>query len=121
VPKVASCNCHSYAFSGVPLAAPSANASTKPSPTSAEQVLHDLDGRIEIILDGGPCQVGGSRSTVCRWTLRSDSGGFVREGVSSDDIRECAGWEGVVKGYKDQSVRLGAQHPGRRGMKVQAL
>jgi len=38
---------------GVPLAAPSANASTKPSPTTAEHVRHDLAGKIEVILDGG--------------------------------------------------------------------
>ncbi|MCH5164739.1 MAG: threonylcarbamoyl-AMP synthase [Clostridiales bacterium] len=43
---------------GVPLCAPSANTSTKPSPTLAEHVLHDLDGKIKYILDGGRCSVG---------------------------------------------------------------
>ncbi|KAH7930108.1 translation factor [Leucogyrophana mollusca] len=46
------------AISNTPLAAPSANSSGKPSPTRAEHVLRDLDGKIGIILDGGPCEVG---------------------------------------------------------------
>ena len=45
-------------LSGVPIAAPSANISGKPSTTTAEHVRHDHDGRIEAIVDGGPCQVG---------------------------------------------------------------
>ncbi|MBQ7872144.1 MAG: threonylcarbamoyl-AMP synthase [Oscillospiraceae bacterium] len=45
-------------LAGVPVAAPSANRSGKPSTTTAEHVLHDMDGRIAAILDGGPCAVG---------------------------------------------------------------
>ncbi len=48
---------------GVPLAAPSANRSTELSPTRAEHVLKGLDGRIDVVLDGGPCP-GGIESTV---------------------------------------------------------
>ena len=44
--------------SGVPIAAPSANLSGKPSTTTAEHVLHDHDGKIDAIVDGGPCRVG---------------------------------------------------------------
>jgi L-threonylcarbamoyladenylate synthase len=43
---------------GVPLAAPSANRSTELSPTRAEHVLRGLGGRIDLILDGGPTEVG---------------------------------------------------------------
>lgn len=43
---------------GVPIAAPSANTSTKISPTTAEHVYEDLKGKVEIILQGGSCQVG---------------------------------------------------------------
>ncbi|MEI6579607.1 MAG: L-threonylcarbamoyladenylate synthase [Eubacteriales bacterium] len=43
---------------GVPLAAPSANASGSPSPTSAQHVLDDLDGLIDAVVDGGECSVG---------------------------------------------------------------
>ena len=45
-------------LSGVPIAAPSANLSGKPSTTTAEHVLHDHDGKIDAIVDGGPCRVG---------------------------------------------------------------
>ena len=43
---------------GVPIAAPSANTSGRPSPTSAEMVYQDMAGRIPLILDGGCCQWG---------------------------------------------------------------
>ncbi len=43
---------------GVPLAAPSANRFGHTSPTTAEHVLADLEGRIDAVLDGGPCTVG---------------------------------------------------------------
>ena len=43
---------------GVPVAAPSANLSGKPSTTTAEHCIHDLWGKVEAILDGGPCRVG---------------------------------------------------------------
>jgi len=45
-------------LSGVPIAAPSANISGKPSTTTAEHVRHDHDGRIAAIVDGGSCRVG---------------------------------------------------------------
>lgn len=45
-------------LAGVPVAAPSANLSGKPSTTTAQHVLHDHDGRIAAIVDGGPCRVG---------------------------------------------------------------
>jgi L-threonylcarbamoyladenylate synthase len=43
---------------GVPVAAPSANRSGRPSPTTAGHVYEDMKGRIPLILDGGPCAVG---------------------------------------------------------------
>lgn len=45
-------------LSGVPIAAPSANLSGKPSTTTAQHVLHDHDGKIAGVVDGGPCRVG---------------------------------------------------------------
>lgn len=51
----------------VPVAAPSANTSGKPSPTTAMHVYHDLNGKLPFILDGGPCQVG-LESTVVDMT-----------------------------------------------------
>ncbi|KAK0108570.1 hypothetical protein ONS95_003368 [Cadophora gregata] len=101
-------------LAGVPLAAPSANASTKPSPTTAEHVRHDLNGKIEIILDGGPCLVGVESTVVdgiCDPPVVLRPGG-----VSIDRIRECEGWAGVVKGYKDASEE-GSKAPRAPGMK----
>ena len=43
---------------GVPVAAPSANISGKPSTTTAKHVYHDHNGKIPLIVDGGPCRVG---------------------------------------------------------------
>ena len=42
----------------LPIAAPSANLSTRPSPTTAAHVLEDMNGRIPLILNGGACEVG---------------------------------------------------------------
>lgn len=42
----------------VPIAAPSANISGRPSPTTAAHVKADLDGKVDVIIDGGPCRVG---------------------------------------------------------------
>jgi L-threonylcarbamoyladenylate synthase len=44
--------------SGTPIAAPSANLSGKPSPTTAQHVYDDLNGKIDVILDGGPTSIG---------------------------------------------------------------
>lgn len=101
-------------LAGVPLAAPSANASTKPSPTTAQHVKYDLGERIDLILDGGSCQVGVESTVVdgmCTPPVVLRPGG-----VSIDRIRECEGWSGVVKGYKDAS-EIGNHAPRAPGMK----
>ena len=46
------------AAADVPIAAPSGNTSGRPSPTSAADMLEDMDGKIDGIFDGGPCGVG---------------------------------------------------------------
>lgn len=45
-------------LAGVPVAAPSGNTSGRPSPTTAQHMLEDMDGKIDAIVDGGPCGVG---------------------------------------------------------------
>jgi L-threonylcarbamoyladenylate synthase len=50
--------------SGIPIAAPSANLFSRPSPTRAAHVLADLDGRIDLVLDGGPTLVGVESTVV---------------------------------------------------------
>lgn len=101
-------------LAGAPLAAPSANASTKPSPTTAQHVKDDLDGRIELILDGGACQVGVESTVVdglCDPPVVLRPGG-----VGMDELRSCPGWEAAVKGYQDQS-EMGKDAPRAPGMK----
>ncbi|ROW02053.1 hypothetical protein VPNG_07670 [Cytospora leucostoma] len=105
------------ALAGVPLAAPSANASTKPSPTAASHVLDDLGGRIGLILDGGACDVG-VESTVVDGLCEDGGPPVVLRpgGVSLEELRGVEGWEGVVKGYKDASeVGAGVGSDGKVG------
>lgn len=54
---------------GVPIAAPSANTSGKPSPTQAKHVIEDLNNKVEVIIDGGKCSVG-VESTVIDITVK---------------------------------------------------
>lgn len=54
--------------SGLPIAAPSANLSGKSSPTSAEHVITDLNGKVDVIIDAGNCNVG-LESTVIDMTI----------------------------------------------------
>ncbi len=51
-------------LAGVPVAAPSANTSGRPSPTTAGDVLADLAGRIELVIDAGPCGIGVESTVV---------------------------------------------------------
>ncbi|KAL8832387.1 MAG: hypothetical protein Q9191_000306 [Dirinaria sp. TL-2023a] len=96
----------------VPLAAPSANASTKPSPTTANHVLNDLSGRIDLILDGGPCEVG-VESTVVDGL--SNPPVILRPGgVSINMLRQCPGWEKVMIGYKDGAENGIPRAPGMK-------
>lgn len=77
------------AEAGVPLAAPSANLSGKPSPTKAEHVLWDLDGKIDAVLDGGECAVG-LESTVV--TLCGDRPRLLRPGgITPEQLRSVLG------------------------------
>ncbi|KAG8623823.1 hypothetical protein KVT40_008799 [Elsinoe batatas] len=99
-----------------PIAAPSANASTKPSPTAAEHVYHDLAGRIEMIVDGGPCQVG-VESTVVDGLVSPPV--ILRPGgVSIGQIREVKGWEKTTIAYEDKVLTEGKKEgPRAPGMK----
>lgn len=53
---------------GIPVAAPSGNTSGRPSPTTAQHMLADMDGKIDGIVDGGPCSVG-VESTIIDLTV----------------------------------------------------
>lgn len=69
---------------GLPLAAPSANLSGLPSPTTAKHVYNDLNGKIPAILDGGACSVGVESTVIC-----FENGGvrILRPGlISAEDL-----------------------------------
>ena len=51
--------------SGCPVAAPSANLSGSPSPTTAQHVFSDMNGRIPLIIDGGACSCGVESTVIC--------------------------------------------------------
>lgn len=73
-------------LAGVPVAAPSANRSGRPSPTCADHVLEDLAGRVDMILDAGPTKVG-VESTVL--DLTSSPPAVLRPGaVTLEELRE---------------------------------
>jgi L-threonylcarbamoyladenylate synthase len=70
----------------LPIAAPSANLFGRPSPTRAAHVLHDLDGRIDAIVDGGPSPVGVESTIVdlTEWPPRLlRAGGLAAEAIEA--------------------------------------
>lgn len=73
----------------LPVAAPSANRAGRISPTSAEDVLSELDGRINFILDGGKCQIG-IESTIISFT--DEDVKILRHGfVTKEDMEQVIG------------------------------
>ena len=75
--------------SGRPLAAPSANASGKVSPTRAEHVKASLEGRIELVVDDGPCEAG-VESTIVR--VKDGALEVLRHGpITAEKLAEVSG------------------------------
>ena len=76
-------------LSGCPIAAPSANLSGKPSTTTAQHVLHDHDGKIAAVVDGGPCRVGVESTIV---DLTEDRPRLLRPGgITPEQLLEVLG------------------------------
>ena len=74
---------------GVPIAAPSANISGLPSTTTAEHVMRDMDGKIDAVLDGGPCGVGVESTIV---SLVTDPPRLFRPGgITLEQLRAVLG------------------------------
>lgn len=93
----------------VPLAAPSANRSGRPSPTLASHVAATLDAQIEAVVDGGATQVG-IESTVL--DLTSSPPRILRPGsVSANELSEILG---EVRGYQPAELHADAASPGLR-------
>ncbi|KAK7031524.1 DHBP synthase RibB-like alpha/beta domain-containing protein [Favolaschia claudopus] len=110
------------AVANAPLAAPSANSSGKPSPTRAEHVQRDLDGKVHLILDGGACGVG-LESTVVDG-LHAD--GAIRVlrpgGITVEDIERVLREEMQVppkvmvhrRDYRDEVMEAAPTTPGMK-------
>ena len=76
---------------GTCVAAPSANISGKPSPTDASHVLQDMDGKVDVIIDGGECEIG-LESTIVK--IMQDERGesyllLLRPGGITHDALSC--------------------------------
>lgn len=85
-----------------PIAAPSANRSGIPSPTKAEHVREDMDGRIDMIIDGGECEIG-LESTVIK--LDEDGCTILRPGaVTADMLSEVCGKVTVSRAVIEPSL-----------------
>ncbi len=77
------------ALSGVPVAAPSANLSGKPSTTTAQHVLDDHQGKLPCVVDGGPCKVGVESTIV---DLTEERPRLLRPGgITPEDLLEVLG------------------------------
>jgi L-threonylcarbamoyladenylate synthase len=101
---------------GIPVAAPSANLFSRPSPTLASHVVEDLDGRIDLIIDGGPTTIG-VESTVL--DLTTDTPTVLRPGaVTIEMLREAIGHVLAGFGIRDSGFGdsgLGIRDSGHEG------
>ena len=99
--------------SGVPIAAPSANLSGSPSPTSAEHCVNDLSGKIPLIIDGGECSVG-IESTVVSLVGEPT---LLRPGaITSDMMSKALGKEVKISHAVSEPLKEG-ERPTSPGMK----
>lgn len=100
---------------GVPVAAPSANLSGRPSPTSAEHVIEDIAGRVDVIVDGGETGVG-VESTVLDMTVDPPvllrPGGVTVEQITAEigPINLDKAMAGAAPGEKPRSPGMKYKH-----------
>jgi L-threonylcarbamoyladenylate synthase len=102
------------AISDTPLAAPSANASTRPSPTLASHVYHDLHGKIPYIIDGGPCEVGLESTVVDGLSVPPM---LLRPGgISLEQIKQVGGepWQNIILAKKTADTLEPVRTPGMK-------
>ena len=102
---------------GVPIAAPSANISGRPSATEVEYVIEDFDGRVDMIVDGGACEIG-LESTIVLVTSDSGKEGLVllRPGAITYDALCCV-CDNVSISPTLEGVLKEDEHPLSPGMK----
>lgn len=92
---------------GEPIAAPSANRSGRPSPTTAAHVLRDLRGRVPLILDGGPCRKGLESAIV---DARGRRPVLLRPGTLSADALGRAAGAAVAEPGRSAPAAPGTRH-----------
>lgn len=98
---------------GVPIAAPSGNTSGRPSPTTAAHMIEDMDGRIDGIVDGGPCTVG-VESTIIDLTVMPPR--LLRPGgLPLESLRQVLGEVAVDKAVT--GLLAAGERPRAPGMK----
>ncbi|WP_100333020.1 L-threonylcarbamoyladenylate synthase [Bacillus alkalisoli] len=98
--------------SGLPLAAPSANLSGKPSPTTAKHVVDDLDGKIAGIVDGGQTGVG-LESTVVDCTTEIPI--ILRPGgITKEQLEQVVGEVAVDPALASENIELKPKSPGMK-------
>lgn len=98
---------------GVPIAAPSGNTSGRPSPTTAAHMIEDMDGRINGIVDGGPCTVG-VESTIIDLTVTPPR--LLRPGgLPLESLRQVLGEVAVDKAVT--GLLAAGERPRAPGMK----
>ena len=102
------------ALAGVPVAAPSANTSGRPSPTTAAHVREDLEGKIDAILDGGPSGIG-LESTIV--DLSGEEPVLLRPGAITAEMLEKALGERVLLDPALEKPLDPSVHPKAPGMK----
>lgn len=100
--------------SGCPIAAPSANRSGSPSPTTAKHVLDDMDGRIAAVIDGGLCEVGVESTVICFDDAETIH--ILRPGlISPEDLEPYAGHVYVDEAvYKQIDAGAKVSSPGMK-------
>lgn len=98
---------------GVPIAAPSGNTSGRPSPTTAQDMMEDMDGKIDAVFDGGACSVG-VESTIIDLTCTPPR--LLRAGgLPLEDLQRVLGEVVVDRCITHQMTD--AEHPRAPGMK----
>lgn len=99
-------------LSGTCIAAPSANTSGKPSPTSAAHVIDDLYGKVDMIIDGGSCSVGLESSVV---DVTVDIPMVLRPGgVTIEDIKNIFGAANYDPAIISSDSKIVPKSPGQK-------
>ncbi|EFM64578.1 Sua5/YciO/YrdC/YwlC family protein [Peptostreptococcus stomatis DSM 17678] len=97
---------------GVPIAAPSANISGRPSPTKPEHIIRDMDGRVDGILVGGPCNYGVESTIV---DLSGDVAMVLRPGsITLEMLGEVLGQVDLDPSLKNKDDNIRAKAPGMK-------